>query len=83
MHRALPGVVPGRPPAPERVRALRRMKLFAAALLLVAVAGFGIAVAYGDGTGGWGFLQTACEAALVGGLAELGPSASSAQVRIR
>jgi uncharacterized membrane-anchored protein YjiN (DUF445 family) len=52
------------------VQALRQMKLFAASLLLVALAGFLVAVTVGDGHGGWGFLQTACEAALVGGLAD-------------
>ena len=46
------------------------MKVIAGGMLAVALALFLLSVLVGDGTGGWGFLQTASEAALVGGLAD-------------
>ncbi len=61
---------PGRPVAQERVTALRRMKVVAGGLLGLALAVFLLSVLVGDGEGAWGFVQTASEAALVGGLAD-------------
>jgi uncharacterized membrane-anchored protein YjiN (DUF445 family) len=57
-------------PGADRLRALRRMKLVAASLLLFAAAVFVVAVTVGHGHGGWGYLQAAAEAAMVGGLAD-------------
>src|SRR5437762_2005998 len=57
-------------PAAERVRQLRRMKIVATALLVVAAAVFVVCVTVGDGQGAWGYLQTAAEASMVGGLAD-------------
>src|SRR5206468_9382002 len=57
-------------PAAERVRQLRRMKVVATALLVVAAAVFVVCVTVGDGQGAWGYLQTAAEASMVGGLAD-------------
>jgi uncharacterized membrane-anchored protein YjiN (DUF445 family) len=62
--------VPGRPVAQERVAALRRMKSIAGGLLAAALGVFLLSVTVGDGEGAWGFVQTASEAALVGGLAD-------------
>jgi uncharacterized membrane-anchored protein YjiN (DUF445 family) len=59
-----------RPMAAERLRALRRMKLLAGGLLLGAAAIYIVCRAVGDGTGGWGYLQAAAEASMVGGLAD-------------
>jgi uncharacterized membrane-anchored protein YjiN (DUF445 family) len=57
--------------APAEQRAgLRRMKLVAGGLLLIAAAMFVISVIVGDGHGGWGYLQAVSEAAMVGGLAD-------------
>jgi uncharacterized membrane-anchored protein YjiN (DUF445 family) len=61
---------PGRPADAEKVRALRRMKLFAASLLAFAAAAFLVSVLIGDGNGVWGYLETGSEAAMVGGLAD-------------
>ena len=57
-------------PAPERLRALRRMKANASGLLLVAAAVFVVCVTVGDGHGLWGYVQAAAEASMVGGLAD-------------
>ncbi|HVU92969.1 MAG TPA: DUF445 domain-containing protein [Jatrophihabitans sp.] len=54
----------------ERLRALRRMKLVAGGLLLLAAAVYVLCRAVGDGDGGWGYLQAAAEASMVGGLAD-------------
>ncbi len=56
--------------APGRVRALRRMKLFAAGLLVAAAALFVVCRVVGDEHGAWGYLQAMAEAAMVGGLAD-------------
>jgi len=57
-------------PAPERLRALRRMKANATGLLLVAATVFVVCVTVGDGHGLWGYVQAAAEASMVGGLAD-------------
>ena len=57
-------------PAPERLRALRRMKANATGLLVVAAAVFVVCVTVGDGRGLWGYVQAAAEASMVGGLAD-------------
>lgn len=57
-------------PAPDRLRALRRMKLVAAGLLVFAAAVFVVSVTVGHGHHGWGYVQAAAEAAMVGGLAD-------------
>ncbi|HEY8302651.1 MAG TPA: DUF445 family protein [Jatrophihabitans sp.] len=62
--------VPGAPPSAERLRALRRMKAVAAGLLVVAGAVYVVCRTVGDGHGGWGYLQAAAEASMVGGLAD-------------
>ncbi len=54
----------------ERMRALRRMKLTAGGLLLFAAAVFLVCHLVGHGEGGWGYLQAAAEASMVGGLAD-------------
>lgn len=66
-----------RPPASHRrimanpsLSALRRMKLVAGSLLLVAAALFLISRIGGHGRGAWGYLQAMSEAAMVGGLAD-------------
>jgi uncharacterized membrane-anchored protein YjiN (DUF445 family) len=56
--------------AAERLRALRRMKAVAGGLLLLAALTYGVCRAYTDGSGGWGYLQAAAEASMVGGLAD-------------
>jgi len=56
--------------APGRVRALRRMKIVATGLLVLAAGIFVLCVTAGDGRGGWGYAQSAAEAAMVGGLAD-------------
>jgi uncharacterized membrane-anchored protein YjiN (DUF445 family) len=53
-----------------KLRELRRMKLVAASLLLVAAVVFVVSVTVGHGHGAWGFVQAAAEAAMVGGLAD-------------
>jgi uncharacterized membrane-anchored protein YjiN (DUF445 family) len=57
-------------PDAERLRALRRMKATAAGLLVLAAIVFGLCRALTDGSGGWGYLQAAAEASMVGGLAD-------------
>ncbi len=57
-------------PAPERVRALRRMKAVAGGLLIVAAAIFVLCVTVGTGEGVWGYVQAMAEAAMIGGLAD-------------
>lgn len=57
-------------PAELRVRELRRMKVAATGLLVVAAAVFVVCVTVGDGHGAWGYLQAAAEASMVGGLAD-------------
>jgi uncharacterized membrane-anchored protein YjiN (DUF445 family) len=57
-------------PAANRVQQLRKMKIVATTLLLVAAAVFVVCVTVGNGKGFWGYLQTAAEAAMVGGLAD-------------
>ncbi|MDT4899991.1 MAG: hypothetical protein QOJ78_921, partial [Pseudonocardiales bacterium] len=56
--------------AQERIRALRRMKIIAASLLLVAAVVYVLCRAVGHGNGAWGYLQAAAEASMVGGLAD-------------
>ena len=56
--------------AAQRLRALRRMKAFAGGLLLLAAAVYALCRTAGNGTGGWGYLQAAAEASMVGGLAD-------------
>jgi uncharacterized membrane-anchored protein YjiN (DUF445 family) len=46
------------------------MKLLAASLLIAAVAVYIVARVVGNGHGGWGYLEAAAEASLVGGLAD-------------
>src|SRR5512140_3258640 len=55
--------------AAARLRALRRMKLFAGGLLLLALAVYILCRVVGDG-GAWGYVQAAAEASMVGGLAD-------------
>ncbi|MHA3702341.1 DUF445 domain-containing protein [Jatrophihabitans sp. YIM 134969] len=60
-------------PDPARLAALRRMKVIAGALLLVAAALFVVARVFGGDDGDpafWGYLETTAEAAMVGGLAD-------------
>jgi uncharacterized membrane-anchored protein YjiN (DUF445 family) len=56
--------------AEERVKALRRMKIIAASLLLVALVVYVLCRAVGHGDGAWGYIQAAAEASMVGGLAD-------------
>ena len=62
--------VPGAPPSAERLRALRRMKLVAGGLLVLAAVVYVVCRAVGDGHGVWGYLEAAAEASMVGGLAD-------------
>jgi uncharacterized membrane-anchored protein YjiN (DUF445 family) len=57
-------------PAGERMQALRRMKAVATGMLVGAAGVFAICVIFGDRHGGWGYLQAAAEASMVGGLAD-------------
>ncbi|WAX57216.1 DUF445 domain-containing protein [Jatrophihabitans cynanchi] len=57
-------------PDAARRRALVRMKATAGGLLVVAAIVFVVCRAVGDGHGGWGYLQAAAEASMVGGLAD-------------
>jgi uncharacterized membrane-anchored protein YjiN (DUF445 family) len=57
-------------PDAQRQRALRRMKLVAGGLLAVAAVVYVLCRKVGDGHGGWGYLQAAAEASMVGGLAD-------------
>ncbi|MDT4916272.1 MAG: hypothetical protein QOI15_696 [Pseudonocardiales bacterium] len=56
--------------AAERLRALRRMKAFAGGLLLLAAIVYVLCRALTDGDGGWGYVEAAAEASMVGGLAD-------------
>jgi uncharacterized membrane-anchored protein YjiN (DUF445 family) len=56
--------------AAARLRALRRMKLIAGGLLLLAAVVYVVCRAVGDGSGAWGYVQAAAEASMVGGLAD-------------
>ncbi|MCW2495066.1 DUF445 domain-containing protein [Jatrophihabitans sp.] len=58
------------PLAAERLRALRRMKLIAGSLLVAAALVYVLCRSLTDGHGGWGYLQAAAEASMVGGLAD-------------
>ena len=62
--------VPGAPPSAERLRALRRMKMVAGGLLVLAAVVYVVCRAVGDGHGVWGYLEAAAEASMVGGLAD-------------
>jgi uncharacterized membrane-anchored protein YjiN (DUF445 family) len=57
-------------PGADQRRALRRMKLVATWFLVVAAVVYVVCVVVGDGQGLWGYLQTAAEASMVGGLAD-------------
>jgi uncharacterized membrane-anchored protein YjiN (DUF445 family) len=57
-------------PDRRRLRALRRMKSTAGALLVLAAVCYALCQAFTDGQGGWGYLQAAAEASMVGGLAD-------------
>ena len=57
-------------PAAERVRALRRMKLIAGGLLVLAAAVYIVCRALWHGHGAAGYVQAAAEASMVGGLAD-------------
>ena len=57
-------------PDRQRLRALRRMKATAGGLLVVAAVIYVLCRALTDGSGGWGYLQAAAEASMVGGLAD-------------
>jgi uncharacterized membrane-anchored protein YjiN (DUF445 family) len=56
--------------AEERLRALRRMKLIAGGLLVLAAVVYIVSRTAGDGNGVWGYVQAAAEASMVGGLAD-------------
>lgn len=53
-----------------RAHRLRRMKQNASGLLLFSAAIFIATFAYTDGSGGWGYVRAAAEAAMVGGVAD-------------
>lgn len=57
-------------PDAERLRALRRMKAISGGLLVLAAVVYVICRQVGDGAGGWGYLQAAAEASMIGGLAD-------------
>ena len=57
-------------PDAARLRALRRMKVTAAGLLVLAAVVYVLCRAFTDSSGGWGYLQAAAEASMVGGLAD-------------
>ncbi|HEU5006987.1 MAG TPA: DUF445 domain-containing protein, partial [Jatrophihabitantaceae bacterium] len=57
-------------PDRQRLRALRRMKATAGGLLVVAAVVYALCRSLTDGAGGWGYLQAAAEASMVGGLAD-------------
>jgi uncharacterized membrane-anchored protein YjiN (DUF445 family) len=56
--------------AAERIRALRRMKLTAGGLLLLAALVYALCRTFGNGMAVWGYVQAAAEASMVGGLAD-------------
>lgn len=58
------------PLASERLRALRRMKLFAGLLLVAAAVIYVLCRSVTDSHGVWGYVQAAAEASMVGGLAD-------------
>ena len=58
------------PLASERLRALRKMKLIAASLLVAAALIYILCRSLTDGHGVWGYIQAAAEASMVGGLAD-------------
>jgi len=65
------GPAPALPSADDAWRRLRRAKLQASALLLVAAAVYLATVLIGDGEDGWvGYVRAAAEAGMVGGLAD-------------
>jgi uncharacterized membrane-anchored protein YjiN (DUF445 family) len=57
-------------PSPERLSALRRMKVIAGGLLVLAAAVYVVCRILGDGHGVWGYVQAMAEASMVGGLAD-------------
>jgi uncharacterized membrane-anchored protein YjiN (DUF445 family) len=59
-------------PVPDRgrLRALRRMKVVAVGLLVVAAVVFVLSRTLAGGRGAWGYVQAAAEASMVGGLAD-------------
>jgi uncharacterized membrane-anchored protein YjiN (DUF445 family) len=57
-------------PDRQRLRALRRMKATAGGLLVAAAIVYALCRSLTDGDGGWGYLQAAAEASMVGGLAD-------------
>jgi uncharacterized membrane-anchored protein YjiN (DUF445 family) len=57
-------------PDTQRLHDLRRMKVIAAGLLVVALAVYVLCRAVGHGDGVWGYVQAAAEASMVGGLAD-------------
>jgi uncharacterized membrane-anchored protein YjiN (DUF445 family) len=59
-----------RAPDTARVAALRRMKLTAGGLLVLAAIVYALCRWVGHGRGGWGYLEAAAEASMVGGLAD-------------
>jgi uncharacterized membrane-anchored protein YjiN (DUF445 family) len=62
--------VPGNPPSAERLRALRRMKVIAGGLLVLAAVVYIVCRVAGHGRGAWGYVEAAAEASMVGGLAD-------------
>jgi uncharacterized membrane-anchored protein YjiN (DUF445 family) len=56
--------------AAERLRALRRMKVIAGGLLVLAAVVYIVSRIVGDGNGVWGYIEAAAEASMVGGLAD-------------
>jgi uncharacterized membrane-anchored protein YjiN (DUF445 family) len=62
--------VPGQPLSAQRLHALRRMKMLAAGLLVLAAIIYIVCRTVGDGSGAWGYLQATAEASMVGGLAD-------------
>jgi uncharacterized membrane-anchored protein YjiN (DUF445 family) len=56
--------------AADRLRALRRMKVIAGGLLLLAAIVYVLCRALTDGHGVWGYVEAAAEASMVGGLAD-------------
>ena len=65
-----PGGSPFPAMADDRLRALRRMKTIAAALLLVAALVYVLCRVLTNSSGVWGYVQATAEASMVGGLAD-------------